>query len=608
MRRNHVFATAGHVDHGKSTLVRALTGIEPDRWEEERRRGMTLDLGFAWTRLSDDVSVAFVDVPGHERYVPTMLAGAGPVAGVLFVVAADEGWSAQSAEHLEGLQALGVRDGILVVTKSDLLEPELAESEAREHLARAGLGHLPWVPVSARTGAGLDELRREMLALAGRLPIPDPGGDVRLWLDRAFSIAGAGTVVTGTLTDGTLTVGDQLDLAGPSGSAVTRVRIRGLQSAEQDRRTVSGTTRVAVNLVGVRPEQAPRGAQLLSPERFLRPTVFDTRVVTGRGEAPQRLPRSCMVHLGTASLRAQLRPLDAEHVRLTLAAPMPVRIGDRLVLRDPGRHAVLGAAIVLDPLPAPLQRRGAARARAHALARLPVTADAAGILRDKGLVRVDDLLRMGCATLPPARHGWCVDPQRWAELTAGLGALLDADAAADADSRGVSLGAARRRLDLPDAHLLGDLVAEAPGLRVQHGYVTSDRHAVLSAAATAAAERFLAEVRDAPFVPPDAERLRALELDRGILAVLCRHGALVELGPGVYLTPAAVADAAARLSGLDQPFTLSEAREALGTTRRVAVPLMEHLHRTGRTRRVDGDRHALRETPTPTAEASGPPP
>lgn len=594
---SHVFATAGHVDHGKSALIRALTGIEPDRWEEERRRGMTLDLGFAWTRLTEEVHVAFVDVPGHERYVPTMLAGAGPVAGVLFVVAADEGWSAQSTEHLQGLQALGVRDGILVITKTDLLEPELAEAEARDRLTEAGLGSIPSVAVSARTGAGLDDLRAEMVRLAQRLPAPDPSGSVRLWLDRAFSIAGAGTVVTGTLTDGTLRVGDQLDLSSIREPELTRVRIRGLQSAGQDRDVVTGATRVALNLRGVRPEQAPRGSQLLTPDGFLRATTIDARLLPGARAAARRLPSSCTAHLGAASLQVRVRPLDDEHLRLSLAVPVPVRIGDRLVLRDPGRHEVLGAAIVLDPTPPPLTRRGAARTRAAALASYKTSPDAQAILSDKGLVAVDDLVRMGCVDLPPARHGWCLDPRYRSDLIRRLARLVAEDFAADPDSRGVSIGAARRRLALPHPDLVVDLVADTAGLDLHDGHVVGDQHSVLSARSERALVSFLNEVRENPFRPPDADRLRALGLSREVLAVLCRHGALVELASGVYLTPDAVEAAVTRLGAIGRPFTLGEGREALATTRRVAVPLMEYLHRIAKARRVEGDLHTVTAAP-----------
>ena len=184
----YVVATAGHVDHGKSTLVRALTGMEPDRWAEERRRGLTIDLGFAWAELRPDVTVAFVDVPGHERFVPNMLAGIGPVPAALFVVAADEGWMPQSAEHLAALNALDVRHGLCVITRSDLADPAPATEQARAEIARSSLGDVEAVAVSAPAGTGMDELRAALGRLLAQLPRPDLDAPVRLWIDRSFSI------------------------------------------------------------------------------------------------------------------------------------------------------------------------------------------------------------------------------------------------------------------------------------------------------------------------------------------------------------------------------------------------------------------------------------
>ncbi len=200
----HVIATAGHVDHGKSTLVRALTGMEPDRWAEERTRGMTIDLGFASTTLPQGPTVAFVDVPGHERFIGNMLAGVGPAPAVMMVVAADEGWRTQSAEHLAAIDALGVQHGLLVVTRSDLADPGPATARALQEISASSLGNVDAVQVSGRTGAGLDLLREALARLVSRLPPPRLDGRVRLWVDRSFTIRGSGTVVTGTLGAGTI--------------------------------------------------------------------------------------------------------------------------------------------------------------------------------------------------------------------------------------------------------------------------------------------------------------------------------------------------------------------------------------------------------------------
>ncbi|MCX6465426.1 MAG: selenocysteine-specific translation elongation factor, partial [Pseudonocardiales bacterium] len=328
----HVLATAGHVDHGKSTLVRALTGMEPDRFAEERRRGMTIDLGFAWTDVGPH-TLAFVDVPGHERFVGTMLAGVGPVPAVLLVVAADEGWMPQTAEHVDALAALGVRHGLVVLTRTDLLDPELAREDVRARLAGTPMADLPDVAVSARTGAGLDDLRAALAALAARLPDPDPAADVRLWVDRSFTVRGAGTVVTGTLPAGTVRAGAELELGG------RRVTVRAVQSLGAAVEEARGTSRVALNLRGLPREAVARGDALLTPGAWLAADVVDVRL-----PADTALPTALTLHIGSAAVPVRVRPLGPGTARLRLAAALPLRIGDRVVLRDPGARRIVAGA------------------------------------------------------------------------------------------------------------------------------------------------------------------------------------------------------------------------------------------------------------------------
>lgn len=349
-----VIATAGHVDHGKSALVRALTGMEPDRWPEERRRGLTLDLGFAWTTLRSGRTVAVVDVPGHERFVGTMLAGVGPVPAALLVVAADDGWSAQTAEHVAVLDALGVRHALLAVTKADLADPAPVLADVRGRLALTSLGEVPGFAVSSLTGPGLPELTDGLETLLAALPAPDPSAPVRLWLDRAFTIKGAGTVVTGTLAAGTVAAEDRLRLGDRD------VVVRGVQSLGRPLERAQATARVALNLRGVAVEDLSRGDALLTPGAFRSTAEVD---VTLTSDAPdEQLPVEPVVHIGSATVGARLRRLDGTAVRLRLARPLPLRIGDRLLLRDPGARRVLGAD-VRDVDPPELRRRGAARER-----------------------------------------------------------------------------------------------------------------------------------------------------------------------------------------------------------------------------------------------------
>ncbi|MCI4066561.1 GTP-binding protein [Micromonospora sp. R77] len=293
-----VVATAGHVDHGKSTLVRALTGMEPDRWAEERRRGMTIDLGFAWTTLPSGGTIAFVDVPGHERFVPNMLAGVGPVPAAMVVVAADEGWMPQSGEHLAALHALGVSYGLLVVTRADLADPGPALAQAWPRLAATSLGAVEAVAVSRATGAGLPQLRDALDRLVARLPDPAHDVPVRLWVDRSFTIRGSGTVVTGTLGGGRLAVGDQLELADTG----EPVRVRGLHSLGTAHQRVDAVARVAVNLRGVSRDRVARGDALLTPGRFRRTDLLDVRLA---GDPAADLPATLTLHVGSAAVPAR---------------------------------------------------------------------------------------------------------------------------------------------------------------------------------------------------------------------------------------------------------------------------------------------------------------
>jgi selenocysteine-specific elongation factor len=594
-----VVATAGHVDHGKSTLVRALTGMEPDRWAEERRRGMTIDLGFAWTTLDGGVEVAFVDVPGHERFVTTMLAGVGPVPAVLLVVAADEGWMPQSAEHVDALTALGVRHGLLVVTRSDLMEPELARDEARAHLAGTPLADIPAVCVSAATGDGMASLRAALADLAASLPVPDPKADVRLWVDRAFTIRGAGTVVTGTLPAGTLRVDDELELVGVD-RPPERVTVRGLQSLGEPRGRVPGVARVAVNLRGVPREAVARGDVLLAPGRW-RPTAeLDVRLTGVRDALPDSLPEQLTLHIGSAAVPVRVRPLGADTARLRPAHPLPLRIGDRAVLRDPGRRRVLAGLTVLDVAPPPLRRRGAAARRAEELAATTGVPDAAGELRRRGHARRADLLAMGVPAADlqslrvPSAGGWLLDPGRAAALGTRLAEAVAGHDTADPVDPGLPVEAARRVLGLPDARLV-EVVLKHSGaaLTLSGGRVAAAADNGLPPAVQRALDALHADLRRAPFQAPEAARLAELGLGPRQLASLVRSGALLRVADGVVLLPGADDRAVDVLARLGPEFTLSAARQALDTSRRVAVPLLELLARTGRTVRTPDGNHRL---------------
>ncbi len=596
-----VLATAGHVDHGKSALVRALTGMEPDRLEEERRRGLTLDLGFVWTRLDPrgrpdgtggfgGEHIAFVDVPGHERFVATMLAGVGTVPAVLFVVAADQGWQPQSQEHLEILDALGVRHAVLAVSRSDLADPDPVRADAVERIRATSLGTVPSVAVSAVTGAGLDGLRRALARLGRTLPVPPADADVRLWLDRAFTVRGQGTVVTGTLGAGTLAVGDRL----VAGDGRTALRVRGLQCLREDRTAVSGVARVAVNVHGAAEAALGRGRVLLTPGRWLLTGLIDVRV----HRTPARdLPRAVTLHIGTAAVPVTVRPLGEDTARLTLPGRLPLRVGDRGVLREPGGRRVPCGMTVLDVRPPRLTRRGAARARAAELAGMTGRPDGAAELRRRGLVRRSELEAMGVpAATAPVAGDWLADPAHWAALRDRLEAEVERHAVEHPLEPGLPAEAARRLLGLPDRSLVDGLAGTSRRVRRDQGrlYAGEDVRPTLPPPVRAAVDAVRRELRRAPFRAPEAGRLTELGLTRRTVAAAVAAGALLRVGDGIVLLPGADVRAAEVLRGLPQPFTLSQARRALDTTRRVAVPLLEYLDARGLTERVDDQRRRCR--------------
>lgn len=580
-----VVATAGHVDHGKSTLIRALTGEEPDRWAEERRRGLTIDLGFASTTLPDGETVAFVDVPGHRRFVPNMLAGIGPVPAVLFVVAADDGWMPQSQEHLDALAALGVRHGILVISRSDLLDPQPAAEEARTALAGTSLEHVPVVAVSAVTGDGMDELHSALVQLGRELPRADPGADVRLWVDRSFTIGGAGTVVTGTLTAGSLRVGDTLRV----GVHGQRVVVRGLQSLGRDRSEVAAPARVAVNLRGVAAKQVARGDVLVTPDRWDETATVDVRLT-----ATGALREHVVAHCGSAAVGARVRPLTGAFARLVLERALPLRIGDRLILRDPDAGRIPSGAVVLDPAPPALHRRGDARRRAQALAE--ARADVASELQRRGFARARDLRAWGVVGVPedPPHGGWLLDPDTARAAAEKLGKLVDEHARTHPLAPGLPTEAARRTLALPDPQVLAAVLEHTDVLVVEDGRIMRrGAETGLPERVAQAAARLQQRWEHEPFVAPSAGELAELRLGHRELAACARAGLLTPLGDGVWLGAGAVDAAVEALRQLPAPFTPSEARTRLGTSRRVMMPLLELLAREGRTRRAGEDGHVV---------------
>ncbi|HVL99376.1 MAG TPA: selenocysteine-specific translation elongation factor [Egibacteraceae bacterium] len=622
-----VICTAGHVDHGKSALVKALTGMEPDRFAEEQQRGLTIDLGFAWTEVGRH-TVAFVDLPGHERFVGNMLAGAGAVDLALFVVSADEGWMPQSQEHLDILDLLGVCRGVVAVTKADAVDAEtldLAQELAREQLAGSALADVEIVAVSAVTGAGLDELAEQLTAVLDAAPAPADRGRPRLWVDRTFTVRGAGTVVTGTLSGGRLGVGEEVAVLPGNRPA----RVRGLQSLKTAVDEALPGSRVAVNLSGIDRAVVGRGNALGLPDQWLPVTAFDAHARALPGAAIDRRG-AWHLHAGSGEWVARLYPLAGKitgegFVRVELDEPAPLTAGDRFVLREAGRQATVGGGVVVDADPPPRSRgsqraargkelaarvdaleagdragllgrhvaeRGAADATRTAAAVGVGTADAAAAAASGGL------LRLGPAWAhPDAVASWRDAVGR---ALAGYHRAHPVDRVAPKSLAARAAARAGCPEPLVDELLAllardGAVVAEGPGLRAPD-------HAVRLDPAQERARTALLEALDAdPFSPP---RLDDAAAGAGASPALVREleaaGDLVRLAPDLAFTAGAFAQAVDRLRtayAADGPLTAARAKEVLGTSRKFAVPLLEQLDRRGVTRREGDVRHVRPERP-----------
>ncbi|HKU01992.1 MAG TPA: SelB C-terminal domain-containing protein, partial [Arthrobacter sp.] len=518
-----------------------------------------------------------------------------------FVVAADEGWQAQSSDHRDALAALGIDHGVVVLSRADrATEQQVADvlSRTRAELAGTGLRDAPAVVVSAIDGTGLSELRSTLDDVLARVPAPATTGRVRLWVDRSFTITGSGTVVTGTLASGTLTQGDRLELLGHTDTRP--VVVRGLQSRDTSYPSVEPVSRVALNLRDVAATDIRRGDALVSPGAWPSTAVVGIHRTTG--VAYTDVPEQIMVHVGTASVPARLRPFGADHARLVLDRHLPLVLGDRLVLRDPGSRSVLGGARILDADPPALRRRGDGAHWAERLAGMDPAGDVLGEVAARRAVQSEHLRRLGVLSGHDAKapagvqaidDWWVHAPvlEAWQQqLRGAVQALHERDALAP----GLSMGAARDLLKLPDEKLLIHVIRGA-GLEQDGGHVRLPGSEGNLGHIEPAIARLEGRLGVNAFHAPEADELAALGLGARELAAAERTGRILRLRDGVVLLPTAPALAMRTLAGLEQPFTTSQARQALGTTRRIAVPLLEHLDERGWTRRLDaGHRTVVR--------------
>jgi selenocysteine-specific elongation factor len=612
----HVVATAGHVDHGKSALILRLTGMDPDRLAEEKRRGLTIDLGFAWCTLPSGREVGFVDVPGHERFIRNMLAGVGPVRLILFVVAADEGWKPQSEEHLQIVDVLGADGGVVALTKRDLVdEGRLAsrQAEVEDRLAGTRLAGAPIVACSAHTGQGVEELREALDAMLARAPEPETAGRPRQFIDRVFTIRGAGTVVTGTLTGGPLTVGQEVEVL-PSGH---RARIRGLQTHRRPLHAARPVSRVAVNLTGAPREELERGDVLSLPGAWRPTSRFEARLRPVRGLGHPLTARGAYkLYAGSAEREArlrlygdhELRPGGTAFVRISLNRPVVLDFKDAFVLREAGRQETVAGGVVLDPHPP--ARPGpdpVARLRARLEADRPTLAWL--VVAERQAVRAADLpalagvgpeeaVRRGAVAL----DGWVVAPSLVDRAEASLLPILASHHAAHPLEPGLEVAEARRALAREVPPLADRSLAEAVLAHlVRTGRVARDATALRllthrpSTVGREDADRLVAMVAEAEPSPPTVRELQAAGFGLELIRAVCAEGRLVRISADLVVTPRLLARAEEIIRARGRPpgITVSAFREALGTSRKYALPILEYFDARGVTKR-QGDLRVAR--------------
>lgn len=566
-----VVATAGHVDHGKSTLVKALTGTDPDRWAEEKARGLTIDLGFAATTLPSGREIAFVDVPGHGRLVKNMLAGVGSVDACMFVVAATEGWKEQSEEHLRILELVGIRHGVVAFTKVGLVDDEwleLTAMDVQERLAGTFLAEAPTVHVDVVAGIGLDTLRQTLDSLVERVPASVDVGRPRLWIDRSFSVRGFGTVITGTLAGGALGLGDEV-IVEPGGH---EGRVRSLQSHYSPLDVAGPGRRLAVNLGGVSRVDVSRGQALVRPGHWHLTTTFDASldVLTGL-DHPVDSRGAYVAYLGSGEFPARLRLIGVREIEpgaigcarfwLTTTSGLPLLPGDRYVLREVGRFETVGGGEVLDVEPT------VPSTRAHPSRSVP------RVVAERGWVDAQHLLLITGDWVDPTIGSWVVDPAALAALSSDL-----VERCHTAGANGVDLAA----LNAHERALVDHGLA---GLEVRGDRLVDS--AAASNGISDSARRVLADLERgglSPEVVAPADRPAVRELERLGLAVRAAE---------IWFSASSVQSAVEVLEGVlhDQPsgFTVSEARDALGSSRKYVISLLTHLDLIGVTRRR-GDR------------------
>lgn len=626
-----VIGTAGHVDHGKSTLVKAITAIDPDRLAEEKARSMTIDLGFAWKLRPDGARLSFVDVPGHERFIKNMLAGVGAIDAVLLVIAADEGPMPQTLEHLAIIDLLGTTSGVVALTKSDLVDDEwlaYLEEEVRELIRPTSIAGAPIIPVSATTGSNLETLETTLIAQLARGQGRIDLGQPRLSIDRGFTIEGFGTVVTGTLIDGSLKVGDEVAIL--PGEHVAR--IRGLQVHSSPVSRAEPGNRVAINLAGLPVESIRRGQTVALPGS-LEPTERIDARISLLPSAPKAIEQDDHFDFfqGAAEHPVWLTLLDRDRiapgeqgwVQLRFREPVVVARGDRFILRQPSPSLTVGGGVVVEVAP-PRHRRfqppviAALEAREQGdPAQLIAQLTARRFMTRSEMDRVlagDEGIDAAIAEL--ALHGVLIaaapafytSVAHLDEVEERVAREVDQFHTASPNRRGIPRDELRQRTQLVEPvgafeAVVARLVAQerlsddGPTIR------RADFAIAIPAAQQAAVERWIAAIDAIPFAPPAPSELG---IEAEVQLALTERGDVVRAAEGVFFTPGALATIEAAVIDLlqeKQRITLADVRDRFGTSRKYAQAMLELLDARKVTRRIGDERILLpgRKPPVPGA-------
>lgn len=624
-----IIGTAGHIDHGKTTLVKALTGVDCDRLKEEKARGITVDLGYAYTPLPSGETLGFIDVPGHEKLIHNMLAGATGIDFALLVIAADDGPMPQTREHLEIVELLGIRRGAVALTKIDAAavdQKNQAKTEITELLAGTALADAPIFPVAATTGEGIAALKEYLVAAAADAQMRQSDGGFRLAIDRCFTLSGAGTVVTGTAFAGEVRVGDSL-LLSPSGKPV---RVRSLRAQDAPAEVGGTGQRVALALAGVEKAEVTRGQWLVAPSLHAPIRRFDARVHVLRGHPPLRHWTQVHLHLGADDVPARVALLGTDEIppggagwaQLMLEREIGALAGDRFILRDAAARHTIGGGSVLDIFPPARKKRTPERlAMLAALAdpdpatalRLATDQQPAGVeLAPYALNRNLDAAALAtrCAALQLRVVGdTAFSPEVWNALEIRLFSALTAEHERAPDMPGVERDRLRR-LTLPtlsrpafDALLAGPL-ADGRIARTNAWLHLPEHRVQLPAADHDLWQTLKPLLAAAPYAPPrvrDVAKATGVAEDtvRSLFKRVARFGDAYPVAHDHYFTAEAVADLARRVAALNAEDGCARAaplRDQIGGGRKVAIHILEFFDRIGYTRRVR-DTHVLRGTP-----------